>query len=63
MEVVGERGVMSCEAEALEGVLHENVATIVAGEKRNHSTVQIHDFNITRGEKDNFLYPPICPCN
>lgn len=48
MEVVGERGVMSCEAEALEGVLHENVATIVGG-KKNHSTVQIHDFNITRG--------------
>lgn len=35
VEVVGERGVRNCEAEALDGVLHENVTTIVGKKKKS----------------------------
>lgn len=33
VEVVGERGVRSCETEALDGVLRVNMAAIVRGKK------------------------------
>jgi len=33
VEAGGERGIRSCESEALDGVLHENVAAIVEGKK------------------------------
>lgn len=61
VEVVGERGVRNCEAEALDGVLHENV-TATVGEKKNHHAVQTQGFNITREDRDNSSHPPICLC-
>ena len=57
VEIGGERGIRSCEAEALDEALHENVAATAEG-KKNHSNVQTHCFNITRVDNDNSSHPP-----
>lgn len=61
VEVARERGVRNYEAEALDGVLHENVTSTVGG-KKNHPAVQTQGFNITREDRDNSSHPPICLC-
>lgn len=61
VEVVGERGVRTCEAEAVDSILHENVA-YNSWRGKKITLLSKDGFNITKGDKDNSSHPPICFC-